>query len=211
MTSTLTTPFQFSAYRSREALHTAGYVWPDVLRLLGRTGAKRVLDAGCGNGAFTRVLVERGYEATGVDLSDSGIEIARSQCSGGHFEIASVTEDLLSRFGDPFDAVVSLEVVEHLYDPRLFARRMFDVLRPGGRLILSTPYHGYLKNVALAVSGKLDSHFTALWDGGHIKFWSRRTLSRLLTEAGFRVVDFAGAGRLPYLWRSMIVVAERPV
>lgn len=198
-------------YHSSGAGHTAAYLWPTVSQKLSIGSPHRVLDAGCGNGAFARMLVDRGYEVTGIDLSDSGIEIAKSQCPGGRFELASLTDDLLSRFDEPFDAVVSLEVVEHLYDPRLFARRMFDVLRPGGQLILSTPYHGYLKNVALAVSGKLDSHFTALWDGGHIKFWSRRTLSRLLTEAGFRVVDFAGAGRLPYLWRSMIVVAERPV
>jgi 2-polyprenyl-6-hydroxyphenyl methylase/3-demethylubiquinone-9 3-methyltransferase len=78
-------------------------------------------------------------------------------------------------------------------------------LKPGGALILSTPYHGYWKNLALAVTGKLDDHFTALWDGGHIKFWSRGTLAQLLEEAGFRVERFVGVGRLPFLWKSMIV------
>lgn len=201
--------FQYGYY-STNADHTAAYLWAKVLPQLAPQVTRRILDAGCGNGAFSRVLAEQGYDVTGVDLSESGISFAREQCPAGRFEVASVTEDLAHRFGEPFDAVVSLEVVEHLYDPRLFARRMFDVLRPGGRLILSTPYHGYLKNVALAMSGKLDAHFTALWDGGHIKFWSRQTLTELLTEAGFRVVDFQGAGRLPYLWRSMILVAERP-
>jgi hypothetical protein len=44
---------------------------------------------------------------------------------------------------------------------------------------------------------------------GHIKFWSRKTISQLLNENGFRVVRFIGAGRLPLVWKSMIVVAQK--
>jgi len=70
---------------------------------------------------------------------------------------------------------------------------------------VSTPYHGYIKNLALAVTGKLDAHFTVLWDGGHIKFFSRSTLEQMLREQGFEVTGFAGAGRWPLLWKSMLV------
>jgi hypothetical protein len=56
----------------------------------------------------------------------------------------------------------------------------------------------------------MDAHFTALWDGGHIKFWSRKTLAKLLAGVGFDVVDFAGCGRFPYLWKSMVMTARRP-
>ena len=73
---------------------------------------------------------------------------------------------------------------------------------------MSTPYHGYLKNLALAMTGKLDGHFSVLWDGGHIKFFSRATLERMLTDQGFEVLAFAGAGRLPLLWKSMLVNAR---
>lgn len=107
------------------------------------------------------------------------------------------------------DAVVSLEVVEHLYDPRCDARRMFDLVRPGGVIILSTPYQGYLKNVALPLTGRMDDHFTALWDGGNIKFWSVKTLTTLLVEAGFTNFSFQFAGRFPALAKSMIVTARR--
>jgi len=106
---------------------------------------------------------------------------------------------------------VSTEVVEHCYAPRLWASAAFTALRPDGLLIGSTPYHGYLKNLALATTGKLDAHFTALWDGGHIKFWSRRTLSSLLVEAGFEIVAFRGAGRWPWLWKSMLIAARKPL
>jgi 2-polyprenyl-6-hydroxyphenyl methylase/3-demethylubiquinone-9 3-methyltransferase len=109
--------------------------------------------------------------------------------------------------GGLFDAVVALEVVEHLYDPRAFAGRVHECLRPGGTFILSTPYHGYMKNLLIALCGKFDAHVSPLWDGGHIKFRSRKTLTALLEEAGFRPAAFVGAGQLPYLWKSMILTS----
>ncbi len=102
---------------------------------------------------------------------------------------------LASEFGQ-FPMVLSLEVVEHLYDPRLYAKNLFDLVEPGGFAVVSTPYHGYLENCAFAISGKMDKHFTALWDGGHIKFWSILTLSTLLTELGFAEIRFLRVGRL---------------
>lgn len=82
-------------------------------------------------------------------------------------------------------------------------------LKPNGLLVLSTPYHGYLKNLALSVLDAWDTHHTPLWHGGHIKFWSRRTLGQLLSENGFETIGFSGVGRLPYLWKSMILVARK--
>jgi hypothetical protein len=87
----------------------------------------------------------------------------------------------------------------------MFARKLLPV---GGYLVISTPYHGYLKNIALSIFNKWDKHHTVLWHGGHIKFWSRKTLTQLLQDNGFEVVGFVGAGRFPYLWKSMILVAR---
>jgi len=123
-----------------------------------------------------------------------------------------VSEHLLTELGEePFDLVVSTEVVEHLYSPHAWAIGCFRALRPGGTLVLSTPFHGWFKNVALAISGRLDDHHDALREGGHIKFFSRRTLEALLTEAGFADIWFAGAGRLPLLWKSMVLAGARPL
>ena len=90
-----------------------------------------------------------------------------------------------------------MEVIEHLYSPRTFAAFVRSILEAngGGRFILTTPYHGYLKNLSIALAGKADRHYSALWEGGHIKFWSRRTLAILLREAGFRNMAFTGAVR----------------
>jgi hypothetical protein len=56
----------------------------------------------------------------------------------------------------------------------------------------------------------MDGHFTALWDHGHIKFWSIETLTKLLNEAGFQDVRFHRVGRIPQLAKSMIAVARKP-
>lgn len=201
-------------YKYHDAGHSGShtYLWPTVetiARNAKANGATRVFDLGCGNGSITAKLAAVGLEATGMDPSNSGIEIARKAFPNCRFEVGSAYEDLAARFGR-FPLVISLEVVEHLYDPRAFARSVFDLLEPGGTVVVSTPYHGYVKNCALALSGKLDQHFTALWDGGHIKFWSMKTLRVLLEEAGFRDIRFERVGRIPILAKSMIAIAQRP-
>jgi 2-polyprenyl-3-methyl-5-hydroxy-6-metoxy-1,4-benzoquinol methylase len=117
---------------------------------------------------------------------------------------------MAAQFGR-FPIALCLEVIEHVYAPRDLARALFDVLLPGGTAFISTPYHGYLKNLALAVTGRMDAHFTALWDHGHIKFWSPRTLGQLLAEAGFGDLRCSRLGRIPPLAKSMLVSVDRPV
>lgn len=209
-----TFPFQYRWAGSDP--HTKAYLLKPIQVLLQHVPpcegtSARVLDLGCGNGALAEQLQQWGYRVTGIDPSASGIEEARKRCPTSVFHQAIADPTEISRLDlNSFDLVVSTEVVEHCYAPRLWASAAFMALRPGGLLIASTPYHGYLKNLALAASGKLDAHFTALWDGGHIKFWSRRTLTSLLAEAGFEPVAFRGAGRWPWLWKLMLIAARKP-
>lgn len=87
----------------------------------------------------------------------------------------------------------------------------FQALKPGGRFICTTPYHGYLKNLALSIMGKWDQHADPLWDGGHIKLWSRAKLGALLEETGFTNIQFRGAGRLPGLWMTMVMSGDKSI
>jgi 2-polyprenyl-3-methyl-5-hydroxy-6-metoxy-1,4-benzoquinol methylase len=197
------------AYSDAKANRSHAYLWGPVFQSLQCFNALRVFDLGCGSGAFANALAAKGFKMSGVDPSTSGIENARKAYPHLPLEVGSTEEDLAGRFGR-FQAVTSLEVVEHVYAPRDYARRVFDLLEPDGTAIISTPYHGYLKNLALAASGGLDRHFTALWDNGHIKFWSIKTLRSLLTEAGFDRIDFQRVGRIPPLAKSMIAIARKP-
>jgi 2-polyprenyl-6-hydroxyphenyl methylase/3-demethylubiquinone-9 3-methyltransferase len=99
--------------------------------------------------------------------------------------------------------------VEHVYSPREFARTVYDLLEDGGVALISTPYHGYFKNLAIALTNSFDRHVKPLWDHGHIKFWSMATLRQLLEEAGFTSVSFHRVGRLPLVAKSMIAVAKK--
>ncbi len=172
-------------------------------------GSRKVFDMGCGNGAFMMELLNRGYDVMGVDPSVSGVELAKSASPQLQVFEGSTDEDLKERYGS-FPLVVSLEVIEHVYRPRVFAARVFDLLLPGGVAIITTPFHGYLKNVALALAGKMDAHFTALWDYGHFKFFSISTLTTLLSEAGFSGITYEFAGRVYPFSKSMIAVARKP-
>ena len=74
---------------------------------------------------------------------------------------------------------------------------------------MSTPYHGYVKNLAFALSGKMDRNFTALWDHGQIKLWCVQTLTTLPDEAGFENIRFRPVGRISALAKSMIAIAQK--
>ena len=205
-------PYKEFHFESAAPSHMHATFWPVVRAFSGevRRGL-RVLDAGCGNGSTCKEFLALGCAVVGVDLSQSGIDIARKFHRQGRFELTSVDGTLLDRMvEEPFDLVVSTEVVEHLYDPRTYVRGCFAALRPGGRLVMTTPYHGYLKNLAISLLGKWDSHANPLWDGGHIKLWSKATLGQLLRETGFVNLRFQGAGRIPWLWKTLVVSADRP-
>ena len=171
----------------------------------------RVLDVGCGNGAVAAEIAKSGCEIVGIDLSETGIQHARQTCPSGRFEVLPADENLLQNLGEePFDFVYSLEVIEHLYSPRGFVQGCFRSTRPGGKFICSTPYHGYAKNLMISLLNGWDKHHNPCHEGEHIKFFSLRTLSDLLKQSGFRDLEFRGAGRAPFLWKSMVLCGLRP-
>lgn len=208
----VTAKYQDYGWKHAHASHMHRHFMPHLLELAGPLASRtRVLDVGCGNGYTASLFSERGCEVVGIDLSESGIQYARQSFPGVRFELLAADDRILSNLAtEPFDIVVSTEVIEHLYAPRECVRGCFAALKPGGRFICTTPYHGYLKNLAIALTGKFDSHVSPLWDGGHIKLWSRRTLSQLLIETGFQDLQFRGAGRLPFLWMTMVMSGRKP-
>jgi len=186
--------------------HSHSYILPAIIKLVKNIN-EPILDVGCGNGAIANYLISKGYNVYGIDASASGIEQA-NKINPGHFFIQDIdSKKLPNEINEiKFRAIISTEVIEHLYDPKGYISFCKNIIQQngGGFLIISTPYNGYLKNLVISIFNKWDLHLNPLWDGGHIKFWSRKTLSKLLLENGFIIELFSGVGRFPYVWKSMI-------
>ena len=188
----------------------------DILRVIERVAMngkwpdKRAFDLGCGHGMVAKRLSQLGFRISGVDPWAEGIAIANRAMPELDLHVGSVYDDLAGKYGT-FPLVISTEVIEHCLEARRFAKTFYELVAPGGIAILSTPYHGYLKNVAISITGNWDLHHQALSDGGHVKFFSVRTLRALLNEVGFREIEFERVGRIPALAKSMIAIANKPI
>ena len=198
-------------YENNNSCHVRNYILPPVLKSLVNEKKKLILDVGCGNGWLVNELIELGFDAYGIDASETGIGIA-NRINSGRFFVHNVNKDELplELCNNKFEVIISTEVIEHIYNPKKYIQFCKSILMKagGGKLIITTPYHGYLKNLFLAFAGKMDYHYSPLWIGGHIKFWSKKTLTKLLTEENFRIEAFEGCGRFPYLWKSMLIKAS---
>jgi len=196
-------------WTSEEDTEVHRYVGAPIENLLRAHNARKIVDLGCGNGAFTHYLAVKEFDVTGLDFSTSAIKIARENYSsnGAKFAQHDLMDQLPPEHFEAYDAVVSVEVVEHLLLPRKLVQAARQALKPGGVFIMTTPYHGYLKNLALAITNKFDGHWHPLRDYGHVKFFSSDTIGKLLSESGFRDIQIIRVGRIPALARSMVVSA----
>lgn len=147
---------------------------------------ERVLDLGCGEGAFTAALAERGAHPVGVDVVDEPLRRARERHPGLDFRLATL-DGPLALDDAAVDVVWAGEVVEHVVDPVGWLSGVRRVLPSGGRLLLSTPDHppALLRRLA-ADPAAFDAHFDPRAD--HVRFFSARTLRALLEDLGFEAV-----------------------
>jgi 2-polyprenyl-6-hydroxyphenyl methylase/3-demethylubiquinone-9 3-methyltransferase len=172
-----------------------------------RGSPPRVLDVGCGEGRFAAELARRGFPVVGVDVAEEPLRRARAREPA--LEVRIVPADGSWPLADAsFDLVWAGETIEHVADTVGWLSEVHRVLRTGGRLLLSTPAHGRLRMLALAVSGmRFDRHFDPRAD--HLRFYSRRTLARLLADLGFREIEVRGAGGIPLASRLLLASAVR--
>ncbi len=188
-----------------------GHVTQPVVVQLDRFGARSVLDLGCGNGWFTEALTRCGFDAAGADISRSGVAVARAAYPEISFRQFDATLTLPPDWHGRFDAVVAIELLDHVTLPRAALQQALAALRPGGLFVATTPFHGYFKNLGLALSGRLDLRWQALQDHGRVKFFSASTLTALLAEAGLQELHVETIGRVPLIARSMLVAGRVPL
>jgi len=199
-------------WTSDESEQSHGYLLPCIEDFLARRSGAGVaplsiIDIGSGNGSMTAKVAAKGYRIMGVEPSASGLQTARRSFPNVPFEEGSAYEDLATRFGT-FDVVLSCEVIEHLLHPQAFLNRVKELLAPNGVAILTTPYHGYLKNVLISLAGKWDFHHHPEREWGHVKFFSQATLNQVAQAAGLKEIEFHRVGRVPIIAKSMIIMLE---
>ena len=176
--------------------------------LLDRVGAgERVLDVGCGEGRFAAELADAGARVVGVDVAEEPLR--RGRATYPQLDLRLVAPEGPWPFTDSgFDVVWAGETIEHVADTAGWLSEVRRVLRSGGSLLLSTPAHGRLSMLRLAFSGRsFDQHFDPRAD--HLRFYSARTLTRLLEDFGFEDIDVQSAVGPPGARRLLLASARR--
>jgi ubiquinone/menaquinone biosynthesis C-methylase UbiE len=169
------------------------------------TPGDRVLDLGAGDGAFAAVLAEAGCTVVAVDVAQEALRRARARVPGLDARLAP-EDGPLPLDEDAVDVVWAGEVLEHVADVTGLLAEVRRVLRWGGRLVLTTPYHGRVAVAALALSGRLDAHLDPRAD--HLRFFTAATLRGVLADAGFAEIDLHAVGGAPLLRAAFHVVAR---
>ena len=180
----------------------------EQVRVLARERGEppRVLDLGCGEGHFAAQLARAGAVAVGADVSREALRRARAR----HPELDLQVIPLCGPWplaDARFDLVWAGETIEHVVDTAAWLSEVRRVLRPGGSLLLSTPAHGRVAMLALALSPRrFAEHFDPRSD--HLRFYSARTLRRLLEDFDFEHIDVRGAAGVPGA-RSLLLACAR--
>jgi 2-polyprenyl-3-methyl-5-hydroxy-6-metoxy-1,4-benzoquinol methylase len=167
----------------------------------------RVLDVGCGEGQLTAAVAQAGFTVIGVDVAEEPLRRARALHAD--IDVRRIPAEAGWPLADAsFDVVWAGETIEHVTDTAGWLSELRRVLRSGGSLLLSTPAHERLALLRIALSGeRFDRHFDPRSD--HVRFYTRRTLARLLSDFGFEQVELRAAGGLPGARRTLLAAAVR--
>lgn len=192
------------------------------------SGGDSVLDVGCGNGLLLFQLRNHFKKLVGIEYSAHRLEQAKLNLSENNFyPVLGSAEDMNEITSDSIDCVVSADTIEHIPDVYPAVAELFRVLRPGGTLIINTPNIAFIKKRAVLLIGRFPSTSQPneglgsdiLFDGGHLHYFTFRSLSQLLKRSGFdieRSIGFGKLGRIhnfypPLLSGGVQLIARKPL
>lgn len=182
-----------------------------AFRLLGRSSPPplRLLDVGCSSGALLAVAAKLGFSPSGVEIASKAAETARR----AGFEVFCGLLHKACFADEAFDVITAFELIEHLNDPLLLLNECHRILKPEGVLIINTP------NAASWTAGVMKEQwdgFSLTSMGGHVSFFSPRSLAHLADRCRFRVesletrrVRFVESSQAPKIvYRACKVLGE---
>ena len=162
----------------------------------------RILDIGCGGGLLSEPMARLGATVVGADAAEGNIPVARvhAEEQGLEIDYRHTTAEALAEAGEQFDAILNMEVVEHVADPLAYLTACQRLLKPGGLMICST-LNRNPKSYMMAIIG---AEHVMRWlpKGTHdwAKFITPDELFELLEKAGLDPVDRKGFVFNPLLW-----------
>ena len=179
--------FSSDAYETKEA---EGSSHDRLLGWLAARPAARILDVGCSDGSLAERLRGLGHRVTGVDLTAH--EGVKDRVD--HFVQADLDHGLPSELEGPFDVVLAADVLEHVRDPALLLAHAQALLAPGGSLMVSVPNFGHWYPRLRVAVGRFDYDRRGILDRDHVRFFTKRSIERLLNGAGLRIVRRSATG-----------------
>ena len=162
----------------------------------------RILDIGCGGGLLSEPMARLGADVVGADAAERNIPVAQVHAreQGLEIDYRHTTAEALVAAGERFDAVLNMEVVEHVSDPLAYLTACHDLLKPGGLMTCST-INRNPKSFMMAIVG---AEHVMRWlpKGTHewSKFITPDELFDLLRQAGLDPVDRKGFVFNPITW-----------
>lgn len=176
------------------------YKWPILKTFIPRKRCV-ILDYGCGKGKILTEIRKINPRAVLYGADVSAIARKTSKKSVPSAKIFSIDADQrISLRSGSCDFILSLDVIEHIYDTKKVFQEFHRLLGPRGHLLISTPYYGLAKNIIIAIIG-----FNIVYDpvSAHIRFYTKQSLIKVLREHGFSIIKFGYYGRFPFVWRGM--------
>jgi 2-polyprenyl-3-methyl-5-hydroxy-6-metoxy-1,4-benzoquinol methylase len=164
---------------------------PEMLRFI-PTAAQRVLEIGCGEGAFSATVKERtGAEAWGIELNVQAAERARAVID--RVLVGDANERIAELPDTYFDAIVCNDVLEHLVDPVGTLTQLRRKLKPEGIVVASIPNIRFLPALSKVVFRKdFPQEDFGIFDRTHLRFFTRKSIVRMFKTAGFTMRRIKG-------------------
>jgi ubiquinone/menaquinone biosynthesis C-methylase UbiE len=181
--------------------------WHKLNSYIPKDAAAVIVDVGCGNGEIIKEMHFINPKARYIGLDVSNIALAKASTSLPGVEFIKIIDGHSFPLPDAsVDFIFASEVIEHVYDTEMAFLEMARIVRPGGCLLITTPYHGFLKNL-LIVSFTFDRHFDPT--GPHVRFFSRRSLLTCLRKVGLEPLVYGYFGRFWPIPHCIFVLAKR--